>query len=71
MCWIDVQGLGDEAVLRRIGAIFDVHPLALEDAVNVPQRAKSEVYPNQQLVIGRLPILEDGRQRRDAAGAAS
>jgi magnesium transporter len=61
VCWIDVQGLGDEAVLRRIGTIFDVHPLALEDAVNVPQRAKSEVYPHQQLVIARLPILgEDG-----------
>ncbi|MCC6765681.1 MAG: magnesium/cobalt transporter CorA [Deltaproteobacteria bacterium] len=60
MCWIDVQGLGDEVVLRRIGSIFDIHPLALEDAVNVPQRAKSEVYPNHQLVIARLPILDDG-----------
>ena len=59
VCWIDVQGLGDESVLRRIGTLFDVHPLALEDAVNVPQRAKSEVYPNQQLVIARLPQLEE------------
>jgi magnesium transporter len=58
-CWIDVQGLGDEAVLRRIGSIFDIHPLALEDAVNVPQRAKTEVYPNHQLVIARLPLLDD------------
>ena len=60
VCWIDVQGLGDEAVLRRIGELFGVHPLALEDAVNVPQRAKSEVYPNQQLLIARLPQLEEG-----------
>ena len=59
VCWIDVRGLGDEAVLRRIGTLFDIHPLALEDAVNVPQRAKSEVYPHQQLVIARLPILEE------------
>lgn len=59
VCWIDVQGLGSEAVLRRIGTLFDIHPLALEDAVNVPQRAKSEVYPHQQLVIARLPILEE------------
>src|SRR5512144_2260296 len=36
--WIDVRGLGDEALLRRIGEIFSLHPLALADAVNLPQR---------------------------------
>jgi magnesium transporter len=56
-CWIDVQGLGDEAVLRRIGEVFDLHPLALEDAVNVPQRAKSEPYDEHQLIVARMPIV--------------
>ena len=45
--WIDVQGLGDEAVLRRLAAIFDIHRLAMEDAVNVPQRPKAEAYERQ------------------------
>jgi magnesium transporter len=58
--WIDVRGLGDEAMLRRIGEIFGLHPLALEDAVNVPGRAKAELYPDHQLVIARLPILGEG-----------
>jgi magnesium transporter len=49
--WIDVQGLGDEAVLQRLGQIFGLHPLMLEDAVNVPQRPKVEDYPDQLLVI--------------------
>jgi len=57
--WIDVRGLGDQAVLERIGAIFRLHPLALADAVNVPQRAKSELYADHQLVIARMPILDD------------
>ena len=56
--WIDVRGLGDEAVLQRIGAIFRLHPLALADAVNVPQRAKSELYPDHHLVIARIPLLD-------------
>jgi magnesium transporter len=56
--WIDVRGLGDEALLLRIGAIFGLHPLALADAVNVPQRAKSELYPDHQVVIARMPILD-------------
>lgn len=42
--WIDVQGLGDEGMLRQIGAAFRIHPLALEHAVNVPQRPKAEDY---------------------------
>ena len=38
--WIDVQGFGDETVVRRIGEIFSIHPLALEDIVNMPQRPR-------------------------------
>ncbi len=55
--WVDVQGLGDETVLRTIGDVFGLHPLALEDAVNVPQRPKSEAYERQQLFITRMVRL--------------
>jgi len=57
--WIDVQGLGDEAVLRKIGEVLDLHPLALEDAVNVPQRPKSEPYDVQHLFIARMLSVGD------------
>ena len=56
--WISVRGLGDEATLRAIGKRFEMTPLALEDAVNVPQRAKSELYPNHHLVVSRVPIVD-------------
>lgn len=52
--WIDVQGLGDEQILRDIGEIFSFHPLLLEDVVNVPQRPKVEPYPEQLLLVGRM-----------------
>jgi len=52
--WVDVQGLGDEAVLRALGEQFQIHPLALEDVVNTPQRPKIEEYPGQVLVITRM-----------------
>jgi len=59
--WVDVRGLGDERVLKRIGQIFALHALALEDAVNVPQRAKTRDYEEHQVVVARGPILgEDG-----------
>ncbi|MEP7026962.1 MAG: magnesium/cobalt transporter CorA [Candidatus Eisenbacteria bacterium] len=57
--WVDVQGFGDEEVLRTLARIFGLSPLALEDAVNAPQRAKSEPYDGYQLVISRVPQLDD------------
>jgi magnesium transporter len=48
--WIDVSGLGNAEVLERLGKVFSLHPLVLEDVVNVPQRPKVEDY-GQQLVL--------------------
>jgi magnesium transporter len=49
--WINVDGLGDEAVLRELGAMFDLHRLALEDVVNTHQRAKVERYAEQLYIV--------------------
>ena len=50
-CWIDVQGLGDEKVLREFADLFSIHPLALEDVVNVPQRPKVERFEERQHIL--------------------
>jgi magnesium transporter len=55
--WIDVQGLGDERIIREIGEIFSMHPLALEDVVNIPQRPKTVEYPQHQLYVSRMVSL--------------
>ena len=54
--WIDVQGLGNEEVLRSLGRAFNLHPLVLEDVVNVPQRQKVEDYEDQLLIIARMVL---------------
>jgi magnesium transporter len=56
--WVDLQGLGDEDVLRRLGGVFGLHPLVLEDVVNVPQRPKVEEYDEQLLLIARMIMLK-------------
>jgi len=53
--WVDVQGLGDEELLRGLAELFAIHPLALEDVANVPARAKTESYDQQLLVISQIP----------------
>ena len=52
--WVDVQGFGDETLVQQIGEVFAIHPLALEDIVNMPQRPKTETYGEQVLVITRM-----------------
>ena len=60
--WIDIQGLGDAEFLQAIAARFNLHPLALEDIVNVPQRPKAESYDAQLLIIARVVTLASLRQ---------
>ena len=55
--WVDVQGFGDESIIRAIGDAFELHPVVLENAVNVPQRAKSKLYERYQLVVARTPLV--------------
>lgn len=57
--WVDVKGLGNEDILQRLGQVFKLHPLVLEDVVNVPQRPKVEEYPEQLLLIARMVTLKD------------
>ncbi|NEQ48020.1 MAG: magnesium/cobalt transporter CorA [Leptolyngbya sp. SIOISBB] len=51
VCWLDVRGLGTEPILRQVGGIFSLHPLLLEDVVNVPHRPKLEFYDDHLLMI--------------------
>ncbi len=52
--WVDVQGFGDETLIREIGELFSIHPLGMQDAVNMPQRPKVEEYDGQVLIITRM-----------------
>lgn len=52
--WVDVVGLGDSALVQRIGERFGFHPLALEDVVNVHQRPKVENYDDHLYVVVRM-----------------
>lgn len=53
--WINVEGLGDAEVIGELGKMFDLHPLALEDVLNIPQRPKAEVYNDKVFFIARMP----------------
>lgn len=53
--WVNVVGLGSEETLRFIAKTFNLHPLALEDVVNVHQRAKVDIYEGHLYIVLRIP----------------
>lgn len=57
--WVDVQGLGSQDILQRLGNVFELHPLVLEDVVNVPERPKTEDYEDQLLFIARMVVPKE------------
>ncbi len=63
--WIDVCGLGNEQTLRQLAEIFSIHPLAMEDIVNIPQRPKAELYGDQQVIICRAVSMASQAMGKD------
>src|SRR5687768_17148889 len=58
--WVNVDGLGDVGTLAKLGERFGLHPLALEDVLNVPQRPKVERYDKHMFIVMRTMRLADG-----------
>ena len=56
--WINVAGLGDAEIIERIGRIFRLHPLSLEDVVHLHQRAKIEPYAEFTYFVARMARLQ-------------
>ncbi len=52
--WIDITGLGSAETIRQLGELLGLHPLALEDAVNVHQRAKVDTFRDYLFIVARM-----------------
>jgi magnesium transporter len=52
--WINIDGLGDVELLKKIGQHFSLHPLALEDVLNTGQRPKIEIYNDHYFIVVQM-----------------
>ncbi|HEX9814556.1 MAG TPA: magnesium/cobalt transporter CorA, partial [Myxococcota bacterium] len=57
--WIDIEGFGNRSVLEEIGQALAIHPLAMADVVNVPQRPKAELHDGLLLLIAQMARVTD------------
>jgi len=55
VAWLNVDGLHDSGVMEEIRDHFRLHPLVMEDVMNVGQRAKVEEYQDFLFLV--LPML--------------
>ncbi len=66
MTWINISGIHDVDLVEKVGKIFEVHPLVLEDILNAAQRPKSEDYDTYHYtVLKMLQLNEEGGARSE------
>ncbi len=58
--WVDVIGVADVDAIRRVGEIFGLHELALEDVVHVGQRPKVEAYGDHLFIVVTMMTHREG-----------
>ncbi len=52
--WVNVIGIEDTGLVLRLGELFNLHMLSLEDVINVHQRAKCELFENYTYCVVRM-----------------
>jgi magnesium transporter len=52
--WINIDGVHRVDVIEKIGKLFNLHPLALEDIVNTGQRPKMEDFLDYIFIVLRM-----------------
>lgn len=66
--WLNVDGLGDAAVVESIGKLFGLHRLALEDVLNAHQRPKVDHYDDHSFVVARMLCMHAEELEGDQLG---
>lgn len=57
LIWVDIQA-PDEADFIVPTRMFDLHPLAVEDCLHFPQRAKVDFYDDSAFLIWLVPFVD-------------
>ncbi len=59
--WVNIEGLANVDIVQRVGAMFDIHQLVLEDILNTHQRPKFEEYDDYLYIVLKSLSSEKSR----------
>jgi magnesium transporter len=57
--WVNVDGLGNADIIHELGALFGVHPLAIEDVLSARQRPKVDDYGSHIYLVIQMLRCEE------------
>ena len=49
--WLDVDGIHETALIAKLGGLYHLHPLLLEDVVNTEHKPKLEIYDSGHMFL--------------------
>ncbi len=56
LVWANVIGLGTVELIEELGERLELHRLALEDTLHIPQRPKLDDYETHEYLVARMPV---------------
>ena len=57
--WINIDGVHETEIIKKLGAHFALHPLLQEDVVNTHQRPKFEEFDDHLFIVLRMFFLDE------------
>lgn len=52
--WLNFSGLADVEQIKKVGEVFGLHPLVMEDILHMGQRPKLELYENYVYLVVKM-----------------
>lgn len=59
--WLNINGMHREDIIESIGKYFNIHPLVMEDIMNVGQRPKIEYYDDYVFIVLRMLSYDNNK----------
>ncbi len=59
--WLNINGLNNVVEIEKIGKYYNLHPLVLEDIVNVSQRPKIDEYEDYIFIVLKMLYYDDSK----------
>jgi len=60
--WINIDGLHDMDIMTKVGELFQLHPITLEDITNTDQRPKLVDYDEYLYIVLKMLFYDEKKQ---------
>lgn len=61
--WINIDGMHDTGIFKKLGDCFGIHPLILEDVLNTEQRPKVEDFKDYVYIVLKMIDYEENTKK--------